>query len=142
MEYQLIKSLVDRVTRLEAQARQMLIDSMDKDLARTLLLADRNLQVRDAFRLYDQGIDVEKTYREEAEKARKEAAEAKREGGDENDQDDMLSRVRRYRATFAEILVISSTLLRLEGDDLKQFERWRRRPSSSKTRGQPAYPWA
>lgn len=124
MEYQLIKSLVDRVTRLEAQARQMLIDSMDKDLARTLLLADRNLQVRDAFRLYDQGIDVEKTYREEAEKARKEAAEAKREGGEENDQDDMLSRVRRYRSTFAEILVISSTLLRLEGDDLKQFERW------------------
>ncbi|WOO81374.1 Outward-rectifier potassium channel TOK1 [Vanrija pseudolonga] len=123
MEYQLIKSLVDRVTRLEAQARQMLIDSMDKDLARTLLLADRNLQVRDAFRLYDQGIDVEKTYREEAEKARKEADEAKRDGGDD-DQDDMLSRVRRYRSTFAEILVISSTLLRLEGDDLKQFERW------------------
>ncbi|KAL1411067.1 Potassium channel [Vanrija albida] len=124
MEYQLIKSLVDRVTRLEAQARQMLIDSMDKDLARTLLLADRNLQVRDAFRLYDEGIDVEKTYKQEAEKVRKEAAEAKREGGDDDGQDDMLSRVRRYRSTFAEVLVISSTLLRLEGDDLKQFERW------------------
>lgn len=42
MELYLVKELVDRVTRLEAQSRQMLIDTMDQDIARTLLLADRN----------------------------------------------------------------------------------------------------
>lgn len=41
-EFKLLKSLVDRVTHLEAQSRQMLVDTMDEDLARTVLLADRN----------------------------------------------------------------------------------------------------
>jgi len=44
LELYLLKELVDRVTRLEAQSRQMLIDTMDKDVARTLLLADRNCE--------------------------------------------------------------------------------------------------
>lgn len=44
LELNLIKELVDRITRLEAQGRQMLIDTMDQDLARTLLLADRNCE--------------------------------------------------------------------------------------------------
>lgn len=84
------------------------------------------MQVRDALHLYDFGIDMQGNYRAEAEKAWKEAV-AKHGLGDASsgEQDDMLARVRRYRDTFAEILVLSSTLLQLQGDDLKRFERWR-----------------
>lgn len=42
IEFKLCKALVDRVTHLEAQSRQMLVDTMDENLARTVLLADRN----------------------------------------------------------------------------------------------------
>lgn len=42
LAFQLCKVLIDRVTHLEAQSRQMLVDSMDEDLPRTVLLADRN----------------------------------------------------------------------------------------------------
>ena len=38
-----------------------------------------------------------------------------------------LAKVRQYRNTFAEILVIGSILQRLEGDELNQFERWKAR---------------
>lgn len=38
----LVKQLVDRAIRLEAEGRQMLLDSMPNEVARTLLLADRN----------------------------------------------------------------------------------------------------
>ncbi|CAK9784042.1 unnamed protein product [Cutaneotrichosporon oleaginosum] len=126
IEFKLCKALIDRVSHLEAQSRQMLVDTMDENLARTVLLADRNLQVRDALHLYDFGIDLQGNYRAEAERAWKEAV-AKHGLGDAStaDQDDMLARVRRYRDTFAEILVLSSTLLQLQGDDLKRFERWR-----------------
>lgn len=138
IEFYLLKQLIGRVTRLEAQARQMLIDSMDKDLAQSLLVADRNLQIRDAFQLYGQGDDEDDALKssENAERNRRNnTIEAREEhirqleqetnliSGDSYD-DDMLTRVRRYRSTFAEILVLSSTLLGLEGDDLKRFERW------------------
>jgi hypothetical protein len=136
LELYLIKELVDRVTRLEAQSRQMLIDCMDRDVARTLLLADRNLQVRDAFQLYGNKIDLERTYKEEAEQTREDYEKRRAEERKEVDRqaaviddlhgqdEDMLTRVRRYRNTFAEVLVLSSTLLKLEGDELKRFERW------------------
>lgn len=138
IEFYLLKQLIGRVTRLEAQARQMLIDSMDKDLAQTLLVADRNLQIRDAFQLYgegDEGDDALKESEDAEQNRRNHTTEAQQEhirqleqdtnliSGDSYD-DDMLTRVRRYRSTFAEILVLSSTLLGLEGDDLKRFERW------------------
>ena len=38
----LLKQLMNRLVQLEAEARQMLLDSMDVGVARTLLLADRN----------------------------------------------------------------------------------------------------
>ena len=38
---------------------------------------------------------------------------------------DMLSRVRRYRETFAEVLVLGSILRKLEGEEQNRFERWR-----------------
>lgn len=42
VELDLLKQLMNRMIQLEAEARQMLLDSMDKGIARTLLLADRN----------------------------------------------------------------------------------------------------
>lgn len=41
---------------------------------------------------------------------------------------DMLARVSNYRSLFAEILVLGGILQKLEGAELKQFERWRGRP--------------
>lgn len=92
------------------------------------------MQIRDAFQLYGNSIDLAKTYKDEAERTRtereqraKEKEELHRQAAvieDTETDDDMLSRVRRYRNTFAEVLVISSMLLKLEGDDLKRFERW------------------
>lgn len=42
IQRQLLEQLMDRVICLEAEARQMLLDSMENGIARTLLLADRN----------------------------------------------------------------------------------------------------
>ena len=42
LELDLLKQLMNRTIQLEAEARQMLLDSMDGGVARTLLLADRN----------------------------------------------------------------------------------------------------
>lgn len=44
LELHLLKALVNRMTHLEAQARQMLIDTMDQCISRDLLLADRNCE--------------------------------------------------------------------------------------------------
>lgn len=139
LESRLLRELIDRVTKFEAQARQMLIDTMDRDLARTLLLADRNctslaapltiVQIRDSFHLYDglsrRGSRLDGTGGDTADDddvtRRANVVDSEAAAHDE----DMVSRVRRYRNAFAEILVLSSTLLGLEGEDLKRFERWR-----------------
>ena len=42
LESELVKTVMQLIIQLEAEARQMLLDSMDKGVARTLLLADRN----------------------------------------------------------------------------------------------------
>ena len=42
LQIDLLKQLMNRTVQLEAEARQMLLDSMEKGVARTLLLADRN----------------------------------------------------------------------------------------------------
>jgi potassium channel subfamily K len=42
LEVDLLKQLMDLTVQLEAEARQMMLDSMEKGIARTLLLADRN----------------------------------------------------------------------------------------------------
>lgn len=136
IEFYLLKQLVGRVTRMEAQARQMLIDTMDKNLAQTLLVADRNLQIRDAFELYgdsedDSDLDLGGEFNDERNRSSAAKTEHLRQleqetnlvSGDSFD-DNMLTRVRRYRSAFAEILVLCSILLGLEGDDLKRFERW------------------
>jgi hypothetical protein len=42
LELQLVKQLMDLTVRLEAEAREMMLDTMEHGIARTLLLADRN----------------------------------------------------------------------------------------------------
>jgi potassium channel subfamily K len=42
LESRLLRKLVELMVRLETKARQMLLDSMESGLVRTLLLADRN----------------------------------------------------------------------------------------------------
>jgi potassium channel subfamily K len=42
VQVDMMKQLMDLTVQLEAEARQMMLDSMDKGIARTLLLADRN----------------------------------------------------------------------------------------------------
>jgi potassium channel subfamily K len=48
LESHLLRKLVELMVRLETEARQMLLDSMEKGLVRTLLLADRNGELRTA----------------------------------------------------------------------------------------------
>lgn len=48
----LVQQLMERVIRLEAEARQLLLDSMDHGVARTLLLADRNGASSVEFRMF------------------------------------------------------------------------------------------
>jgi potassium channel subfamily K len=38
----LVQQLLSRMIKLEAQAREMLLEHLDRGLARTLLVADRN----------------------------------------------------------------------------------------------------
>lgn len=42
LQVDILKQLLDRMIQLEAEARQLLLDSMGEGIARTLLLADRN----------------------------------------------------------------------------------------------------
>jgi hypothetical protein len=44
LEMYLLRQLLELMVRLEAEAPQMLLDSMEKGVARTLLLADRNAE--------------------------------------------------------------------------------------------------
>ncbi|KAL7423995.1 Potassium channel [Cryptotrichosporon argae] len=125
LERDLLGQLINRVVQLEAEARQMMLDSMDKGLARTLLLADRNIQIRDVRALRGDDANLAAIWRGEEDQRNKDAADRDRAHEGDDDAEDMLARVRRYRNTFAEILVLSSILQKLEGDDLNQFERWR-----------------
>ncbi|KAK8869612.1 hypothetical protein IAR55_000179 [Kwoniella newhampshirensis] len=140
LQIDLLKQLMNRTIRLEAEARQMMLDSMDKGVARTLLLADRNVQIRDVRALRGDDADILGIWEGEDNQHQHDQEKANA-AIDSNQQDigqtagvsqeqskgqlDMLTRVRRYRNTFAEILVIGSILQKLEGEDLNKFERWR-----------------
>ncbi|WWC89755.1 uncharacterized protein L201_004681 [Kwoniella dendrophila CBS 6074] len=142
LEVDLLEQLMRKTIQLEAEARQMLLDSMGKGVARTLLLADRNVQARDVRALKGDDKDIMAIWygeSEETEKSKNQAnVDIQKRGKDNNNgqmdnstteqskgQLDMLSRVRRYRNTFAEILVVGSILQKLEGEEKERFERWR-----------------
>lgn len=52
-------------------------------------------------------------------------ADPDKEHHSKKSQSDMLTKVTNYRSLFAEILVLGGILQKLEGAELKQFERWR-----------------
>ncbi|WWD16124.1 hypothetical protein CI109_100549 [Kwoniella shandongensis] len=139
LEVDMLKQLLQRTIRLEAEARQMLLDSMEQGVARTLLLADRNVQIRDVRALRGDHANVLAMWEGESHQAEHDQEKANavidadqvKNSGQATSQEqskeqlDMLGRVRRYRNTFAEILVIGSILQKLEGEELNEFERWR-----------------
>ncbi|OCF71649.1 hypothetical protein I204_07709 [Kwoniella mangroviensis CBS 8886] len=148
LEIDLLKQLLRKIIQLEAEARQMLLDSMDKGVARTLLLADRNVQARDVRALRGDDQDVLAIWQGESEQTDRSKQQADRAIESRHNPDssvtnngtspaqskgqlDMLSRVRRYRNTFAEILVVGSILQRLEGQEKERFERWRAQDEDS-----------
>ncbi|CAD6573140.1 MAG: hypothetical protein TREMPRED_000733 [Tremellales sp. Tagirdzhanova-0007] len=126
LELDLLKQLMNRTIQLEAEARQMLLDSMDGGVARTLLLADRNVQIRDVKAMRGDNANMLAIWRGEEDKTEhdKKDRRANKDITDSADVD-MLSRVKRYRNTFAEILVMGSILQNLQGDELHRFERLR-----------------
>ncbi|ODN83387.1 hypothetical protein L202_01531 [Cryptococcus amylolentus CBS 6039] len=133
LEVDLLKQLLTRVVRFEVGARQMLLDSMDKSVERTLLLADRNVQIRDVRSLRGDDANIISLWAgaEHAEEAKhphtsKRAHDSDPDKTHDNpDPPDMLARVSDYRSTFAEILVLGGILQKLEGGEMKKFERWR-----------------
>lgn len=77
------------------------------------------MQIRDVRALQDEEQDILAAWRGEVnEKQRDDAA-------NDRDHDHTLERVRRYRNTFAEVLVLGSILQKLEGEEAARFERWR-----------------
>nr|XP_019042442.1 hypothetical protein I302_09048 [Kwoniella bestiolae CBS 10118]OCF21372.1 hypothetical protein I302_09048 [Kwoniella bestiolae CBS 10118] len=142
LEIDMLRLLLKKTVQLEAEARQMLLDSMDKSVARTLLLADRNVQARDVRALDGDDTDILAIWQGEFQESKKSKNQASNDIENPSNPDssitnnqtspaqskgqlDMLSRVRRYRDTFAEILVVGSILQRLEGEEKEKFERWR-----------------
>ncbi|WVQ71866.1 hypothetical protein IAR50_001408 [Cryptococcus sp. DSM 104548] len=133
LEVDLLRQLLSRVVQFEVGARQMLLDSMDKSVERTLLLADRNVQIRDVRSLRGDDANIISLWagaeqREQATHLRspKRAHDVDPDKTHHNPKPpDMLTRVSDYRSTFAEILVLGGILQKLEGGEMKKFERWR-----------------
>lgn len=141
LEVDLLKKLLAKTVSFEVEARQMLLDSMEKSVERTILLADRNVQIRDVRAVRGDDANIVSVWAGE-EQAQRNATEKHKNNksssilGAEPDKQhhfkgspsDMLARVSNYRSLFAEILVLGGILQKLEGAELKQFERWRGRP--------------
>ncbi|WVF71970.1 hypothetical protein IAT40_006780 [Kwoniella sp. CBS 6097] len=144
LELDLLRQLLKRMIQLEAEARQMLLDSMDHGVARTLLLADRNVQIRDVRSIRGDDSDILSIWTGESQKTHVDGPPKFKDidsnplthdESSKNDtsstekqtkgQLDMLGRVRRYRNTFAEILVVGSLLQKLDGEEKESFERLR-----------------
>ncbi|GFZ44870.1 hypothetical protein JCM24511_02596 [Saitozyma sp. JCM 24511] len=149
LELHLLRRLVELTVRLEAEARQMLLDSMDKGVARTLLLADRNLQIRDVRAVRGDNGNILAIWRGDRVHGAHDSVPICEHGfkngtgpesllpHDEKERnerkpppapdrsDGMVPKVQRYRNTFAEILVLGAIIQKLEGEELIRFERWR-----------------
>ncbi|KIR28752.1 potassium channel protein [Cryptococcus deuterogattii LA55] len=138
LEVDLLKQLLAKTVSFEVEARQMLLDSMQKGVERTILLADRNVQIRDVKAIRGDDASIVSVWAGE-EQAQRDAtdkdktnksssgpgADPDKEHHSKKSQSDMLTKVTNYRSLFAEILVLGGILQKLEGAELKQFERWR-----------------
>nr|KIR85426.1 potassium channel protein [Cryptococcus tetragattii IND107] len=138
LEVDLLKQLLATIVSFEVEARQMLLDSMHKGVERTILLADRNVQIRNVKGVRGDDASIlsvwagkEQAHRNATDKDKNNqsppapGADPDKEHHSEKSQSDMLTKVINYRSLFAEILVLGGILQKLEGAELKQFERWR-----------------
>lgn len=115
-ERELISEVIHQAVKLEAISRRMLVDYMPKgSLAQMLLVADRNVQIRDVDAVGGDAHKLENLWKEE-----RDAEDEARSTGD-----DTLEQIRRYRETFALLLVAGTRLQKLEGEDVYRFERRR-----------------
>lgn len=128
-EQALTEYVLDHALRMEAIARRLLIDTLPRgSLARTILLADREVQLRDVEAV---GGDPQKLRRLATEEdplaADPQFGSTKSPAGEVNDN---LDAIRRYRETFAGLVAGGARLQKLEGEQKLIFER-RRAPDKS-----------
>ncbi|KAJ9124176.1 hypothetical protein QFC22_000973 [Naganishia vaughanmartiniae] len=126
----LVEAVLEHALRLEAIARRLLIETLPRNsMARTILLADREVQLRDVEAA---GGDVQKVIDL--------AMISDRLIEEENQTDvnspsastnDNLDAIRRYREAFAGLVTTGARLQKLEGEERLIFER--RRPSKTLT---------
>lgn len=124
-ETALIDYVLEHALRLEAIARWLLIDSLPRDsLARTILVADREVQLRDVQAV---GGDPQKLIRLGTEEDRLIGNDLSLKGKSPTaGAHDNLDAIRRYRQTFAGLMAGGARLRKLEGDERLIFERTRR----------------
>jgi potassium channel subfamily K len=136
-ESELINYVLEHALRLEAIARRLLIDSLPRDsLARTILLADREVQLRDVQAV---GGDPQKLIRLGTEEDRLIGNDLSLQGKSPTaGSHDNLDAIRRYRETFAGLVAGGARLQKLEGDERLIFERTRRAERLSTLDSQPA----
>lgn len=114
VEKSLLLDLLSTVTFLEAQARRIMVESLEKQShARLLLQADGNIQL---YTMEQLGARKHIRWLEEYEESMQEP----------ND----LKRVKEYRRTYARFLVMGAKLMDLDGDRLYAFQRRRRDPEN------------
>lgn len=121
----LVEAVLNHALRLEAIARHLLIDTLPRDsMARTILLADREVQIRDVEAV---GGDIKKIIDLAMESDRLiEEEHQDNASSPSSSTNDNLDAIRRYREAFAGLLTTGARLQKLEGEERLIFER--RRP--------------
>lgn len=126
----LVEAVLEHALRLEAIARCLLIETLPRDsMARTILLADREVQLRDVEaaggdtkKIIDLAMESDRLIeQEQQDNANSPSAST----------NDNLDAIRRYRETFAGLLTTGARLQKLEGEERLIFER--RRPTQTLT---------
>lgn len=114
----LVNEVIHQALKLEAISRQLLVQVLPKgSLSQMLLVADRNVQLRDVDSVGGDAQKLEDLWLEEIDPNEK---DRKQENTDPN-----LDTIRRYRETFAKFLVAGTLLKKLEGEEVYRFERRR-----------------
>lgn len=127
-ESALLAEIIDAGIRMEAVGRKLLIDNLPRSsLGRSILEADRNLQLRDIKAAGGDLQHVRSLWQEEDDNERTDAENSLRNAPSlELETPTTLSEIRRYRDNFAHFLVAASKAQRLDGQEQFQFERWQK----------------
>lgn len=127
-ERALTEYVLDHALRLEAIARRLLIETLPRNsLARTILLADREVQLRDVEAVGGDPQKLRQLATEEDQIVGEQRVGSGRSPA--GDTIDNLDAIRRYRETFAGLVAGGARLQKLEGEQKFIFER-RRAPDT------------